>query len=144
MDQPQKIDFDGEAVLLAIPENLLSDLAEKYVAAMEVQRTNEWCKCQWITHPEDVDIRTDICGECGHSLELFTVDFTPEQVGLPYCHAFGNDTEWAKEGKAVCGHTDCKPRKPRLRRGMFHPECPVHTKEGFLIGFFKWVFKDLT
>lgn len=27
----------------------------------------------------------------------------------------------------------------RMRRGMPSPICPVHTREGMILGFFKWV-----
>lgn len=32
---------------------------------------------------------------------------------------------------------------PRMRvRSHQHPECPVHTKRGFIIGFFQWAIKE--
>jgi len=74
---------------ISLPALDIPKLAEEYIAAMEVQRTDDWCRCEWIIHPDDVD--------------------------LP-------------KGKR------------RKRRGEQADDCPVHTKEGFLIYFFEWVF----
>lgn len=82
-------------VYLSLPKHEIPSKVAEYVSAMETQRTNEWCKCQWIVHPDDVD--------------------------LP---AHGE-------------------RKRRMRRGDTHPQCAVHTKEGFILGFFEWYFRDV-
>lgn len=34
--------------------------------------------------------------------------------------------------------------KRRIRSGEAHPACPVHTKEGFILGFFRWVITGET
>ena len=61
-----------------------------YVRALEVERTDEWCTCEWIVHPDDMN----------------------KARGLR-----------------------------RKRRGETSLDCPIHTKEGFLIGFIKYVNK---
>lgn len=90
----ETIPVAGDFEFLSLAKHTIPDQVTAYVAAMEVQRTNEWCRCQWIVHPDDVD--------------------------LP---AHGE-------------------RKRRMRRGDTHPQCAVHTKEGFILGFFEWVFRD--
>jgi len=103
-------------------------LVEEYVAKMETERTNEWCKCEWIIHPEDVELDTENCAECHH----------PNLV-----HMSGFDPYCTKQDHQMC---DCAgwvdPPKRRMRRGTLHDQCPVHTKEGFILGFFEWVFPN--
>ena len=74
---------------ISLPALDIPGLVVEYIAAMETQETDDWCRCEWIIHPDDVD--------------------------LP-------------KGKR------------RKRRGDEAWDCPVHTKEGFLIYFFEWVF----
>lgn len=74
---------------ISIPALDIPKLAVQYIEAIETQRTDDWCRCEWIIHPDDVN--------------------------LP-------------KGKR------------RKRRGDQADDCPVHTKEGFLIYFFEWVF----
>lgn len=74
---------------LALPQRDMVSLATAYVAAMEIQNTKKWCRCEWIIHPGDT--------------------LLPE----------GNR---------------------RVRMGEPAPDCPIHTKEGFLLYFLEWVF----
>jgi hypothetical protein len=76
---------------ISIPEKELPELVERYVRAMETQRTDDWCRCEWTIHPDD---------------------------------------------------TELPKGKRRKIRSDTHPECPVHTKEGFLRYFFEWVFTN--
>jgi hypothetical protein len=113
----------------------IPSLVADYVAKMETERTSSWCKCEWIIHPEDVTIDPNNCNRegCHH----------PRMVhDAVVVDAFdGNDT-------VTCSKCDCvnyvQPRKRRMRRGDQHPNCPIHTKEGFILGFFEWVFRDAT
>lgn len=41
---------------ISIPALDIPDLAAKYFAAMETQKTDDWCRCEWIIHPDDVDL----------------------------------------------------------------------------------------
>lgn len=93
---PLATPLGDDFVYLSLPKHEIPSKVAEYVSAMETQRTNEWCKCQWIVHPDDVD--------------------------LP---AHGE-------------------RKRRMRRGDTHPQCAVHTKEGFILGFFEWYFRDVS
>lgn len=101
---------------LALPHRDIPALVVEYVAAMETQETNDWCRCEWIIHPDDVKVADNACRECGHERthDIHNADREPH-----YDHAF---------------------RGKRMRRGDQAPDCPVHTKEGFLMYFFEWVF----
>ena len=33
--------------------------------ALEVEESKEWCKCEWIIHPDDVNISAGMCRKCG-------------------------------------------------------------------------------
>lgn len=116
-----------------IAKNQMPELAAQYVSEMETQRTNDWCKCEWIIHPDDVDLDIYNCGNCHHPRAL---------------HRPGADSPCTKSGDEYHFMEDCycdtwvDPPKRRMRRGDTHSECAVHTKEGFLLGFFEWMFKD--
>jgi hypothetical protein len=91
-------------------------LATEYVAAMETQVTSKWCRCKWIIHPDDGHLLADQCRQC---------------KVVKSEHDFAEDDENAH---AFIGR--------RQRRGEQHPQCSVHTKEGFILGFFEWVFAE--
>ena len=95
---------------ISIPALDIPKLADEYIAAMETQETNDWCRCEWIIHPDDVRITANHCRECNHT--------KGDSV---------HDDEHAFRGK-------------RMRRGDQAPDCPVHTREGLVIYFFEWVF----
>lgn len=75
---------------IGIPSKDLPQLVANYVRELETKPTNEWCKCEWKIHPDDVN---------------------------------------KAEGQR------------RIRQGSVSLDCPVHTREGFLLYFFTWVFK---
>lgn len=109
----------------------LSDKVSEYVSEMETQRTNDWCHCEWIVHPDDKELDVYNCANCHHPHTL---------------HMSGPDSYCTKEGNfidvAACDCTQwVDPPKRRMRRGQTHPECPVHTKEGFLVHFFRWAWE---
>lgn len=90
LDFPKNMDPDKDYKYISIPIVDIPAMAEAYVTAIETQRTNEWCRCEWIIHPEDGD----------------------------------------------------KPKgKRRMKRGAEAPDCPVHTKAGFLIYFFQFMIE---
>lgn len=94
---------------ISLPLKDIPELVTRYVMAVETQETDEWCRCEWIIHPDDLLIVDYRCRECNRSRD-----------------------------DAI--HLDHQFRGKRKRRGDQHPECPVHTKEGFLLYFFEWVF----
>lgn len=76
-----------DAEFLAFPVAKMAPLVKAYVAAIELERTDKWCRCEWKIHPDDME----------------------------------------------------KPEGSRRRaRGQQAWDCPVHTKEGFLLYFFQW------
>lgn len=105
---------DGEILCtyLSLPHKDIPALVAEYVNAMETQETNKWCRCEWIIHPDDVEIPDNHCRDCN-------------------AH---HDDVTHQEGQ---GHIF---RGKRMRRGDQADDCPVHTKEGFLLYFFEWVF----
>jgi len=102
--------------MISLTEEQIMDKVTEYVSRMETEQSTKWCKCEWIVHPDDVDIPDDVCRKCSQPREdtIHLPSIYSEDVNL---HPF--------LGK-------------RQRRGDTHMECPVHTKEGFLLGFLKW------
>lgn len=103
---------------ISIPALDIPGLADAYIAAMETQNTNDWCRCEWIIHPDDVNVSANHCRECGEKKE--------------------HDVHFSQYGE----HDFMRHyfRGKRMRRGDQAPDCPVHTKEGLIIYFFEWVF----
>lgn len=109
----------SDAIKFDIPKSELVTKVWDYVRQMETQQTNKWCSCEWIVHPEDVDIPEGVCRTCGCDkghrwhLDLTTMGGPPEGQ-----HQFAGR---------------------RQRRGDTNAACAVHTKEGFILGFFEWL-----
>lgn len=132
------ITFDGVGGTFTLHKLAIPELAEEYVSNMETERTNDWCKCEWLVHPEDEGIDPTVCSACGHPRAL--------HKGLPdepmACTKRIERGKYSETPSATCVCEDwVDPPKRRLRRGETHPECPIHTKEGFLLGFFEWLAK---
>jgi hypothetical protein len=123
-----------------LAKDQIPDLVSEYVMRIETERTNDWCKCEWLVHPDDEDLDIHNCGNCHHPSLLHHKLLIPGTDQTEHCvkqisYDFDEDDE-----------CDCTkwidPPKRRLRRGDQHPQCPVHTKEGFILGFFEWVFAE--
>lgn len=122
----------------SLPVDKISEMVIAYVSEMETQRTNDWCKCEWLIHPEDVELDVHNCKRCHHPRALHR-----EMEGMNVCTKTVSITQDDEEFHDVCWCGEwVDPPKRRMRRGDTHPLCAVHTKEGFLIGFFEWVFKS--
>lgn len=81
---------EGEMTeFLSIPKAEIPTIATLYVDSLEVEQSRKWCKCEWIIHPDDLEM---------------------------------------PEGQR------------RMRRGAQDEQCPVHTRVGFILGFFEFVF----
>jgi hypothetical protein len=106
--------------ILSLPKFQIPSLVNQYIAAMETEVSDEWCKCPWIIHPDDQEVKKGTCRICGERKDRKVHDVDPEGLRLGV-HKF--------TGK-------------RMRRGDEHPECPVHTREGMVLYFFEWVFTD--
>lgn len=98
-----------------LAKNQMPELVKDYVNAIETELTNKWCRCGWITHPDDLNVPKDGCRNCG---------FTKESaLHSPAYHGFDHQ---------FLGR--------RMMRGAENPQCIVHTKEGFILGFFEYLF----
>ena len=105
---------------LSIPKADIPLLTNLYINELETGESSEWCKCEWQIHPDDVDIPDGHCRNCG------------DKKGT-------HDPE----GPCMRGDCECKEFKGRRqRRKDDHPQCPAHTKEGLVLGFFEWAFRD--
>lgn len=112
--------------------NLVSD----YVNTIETAPTREWCRCEWIIHPDDVDIDIYNCVNCHHPRALHT---EIEGLGFRCRKVVVTAPNFEDEKECDClGWVD--PPKRRMRRGEQDPICAVHTKQGFVLGFFEYLF----
>lgn len=93
--------------------SLHHDVAE-FVTKLEVEETHKWCKCLWRIHPDDQGIKLGLCRECSGSISALI----HKDIGADNYHTF---------------------RGIRRVRVDDHPLCPVHTREGLLVGFIEWV-----
>lgn len=114
---------DMGPVFLSIPEGDIARLVEDYVRVIETEVTEVICKCEWETHPDDMDV---LPGHCRYCKDLRDYH---ESGQLSVCKV------------DACDCTQFLGR--RTRRKDDHPECPVHTKAGFILGFFRWVYRDV-
>jgi hypothetical protein len=109
---------------ISLPSADIKTLAEKYVAAMMTEASEDWCRCEWVIHPDDVGKKLGTCRECGtkrNSGLHHTIDTLPEDKELSDKHRFAGI---------------------RKRRGEEADDCPVHTRVGIVVYFFEWVFTN--
>jgi hypothetical protein len=110
------IDRGAATEYISLPAGDIPELAARYATAVETEQTSDWCRCEWIIHPDDVKVKRLHCRVCNLA-----------KASILHKKEYPKDYH---EFKAV-----------RMRRGDQAPDCPVHTKEGFLIYFFEWVFR---
>lgn len=116
--QLSPINDNGEATqYISIPALDIPKLAERYIAAMMTEESADWCRCEWVIHPDDTEVKSGTCRECG----------------------IRRDKHWST-GKEIGENTHGVFLGKRMRRGEEAPDCPVHTREGLVIYFFEWVF----
>ena len=48
-----------------LAKDTIPDYVNDYTMALEVEESKEWCKCEWIIHPDDVNISAGMCRKCG-------------------------------------------------------------------------------
>lgn len=95
--------------VIGIPLTTLYADVAEYVGKLETEESARWCKCTWQIHPDDVGIKMGHCRDCG---------LTPKAHNTEVLHAFRGVRKRMVDGSSVC---------------------PVHTKEGLIIGFIEWV-----
>lgn len=115
---------------LSLPKADIPALVTEYVQKLETGLTSEWCKCEWILHPDDSDVGEDQCRECLHAKSAHEDKEIISEDGKHFHH----------KPCEKCGCPDFKAR--RLRPGTPDDTCPVHSKEGRILGFFEYVFQD--
>lgn len=98
---------------VGITPETLPHLVNTYVAQLETEESAKWCKCLWRVHPDDQGIKPGHCRGCGESRK--------DKIHQPM-----NDQS----------HPFYGVRKVRVDD---HPLCPVHTKEGLIVGFVEWL-----
>lgn len=105
---------------LSLPKVDIPKLVAEYTSKLEVEPSSDWCKCEWLIHPDDVDIEEGYCRDCNH--KKGTHD---------------------PEGPCLNGACECRTFKGRRKRpGTPSNGCPIHSKEGRVLAFFEWVFKE--
>ena len=104
---------------IAVSEQDVLPLVEKYISALETEVSEKWCRCQWIIHPDDVGIKPGACHICGASYGSRVHHGLPEDFESGEKHHF--------KGR-------------RMRKGDTDATCPVHTREGMIVYFFEWMF----
>lgn len=119
-----------EGIYLALSKANIPNLVKGYLAYLAETPTQEVCKCVWAVHPDDVDLDTeaDVCRMC----ECRAVDHPQEYP-----------TEYTHNGRTVSKTMVCntfKPRRKRVHKLDDHPECPMHTESGRILGFFEYLF----
>jgi len=90
-------------------------LVDEWISLIETETTDRMCKCEWTIHPEDVDVPENGCRVCNapQGSQMHDVMMSPEEF-----HPF--------QGRR------------KMRSGSEHPECPVHSKSGLILGFLEW------
>lgn len=112
---------------IAIPECDLPALVKRYAKAMETEESKDWCTCQWIIHPDDVNVKANECRVCGYRKDARTHAIVYANTGI----------RMAVQAEGVHSF-----KGRRMRLGDQSPDCPAHTKEGLVLYFFRWVFKN--
>lgn len=91
--------------------------AAEYIRQLETGTTAENCECHWKVHPEDEQVPDGMCRICQqHSAAMIHRD---------------------DHGMADAEHHAFAAR--RVRRDTPSFKCPLHTKEGLVLGFFEWM-----
>lgn len=133
---------DQATQYISLPVKDIVTLVNDYVAAMERQETDKWCRCEWFIHPDDTEVPDNACRECGvpQGDSVHGIPGTPQVVDFRcwVCKRSPDEHEGARHDFAPIEQHAFKGK--RKRRGDQAIDCPVHTKEGFLIYFFEWVF----
>lgn len=89
------------------------DLVTRFIAVLETEESAKWCKCLWRVHPDDQEVTPGTCRTCG-----------------------GAKKQHEEHGE----HHFAGIRRTRVDT---HTECPVHTREGMVLGFLNWAAKNV-
>lgn len=143
VEGPSQFMFNFPMDRFEIPKGDIPELVRAYIKHIEIDPTSETCKCIWEIHPDYVDVDTSKCVHCGHSKETHFEMVTPT-ITVKGCAA--NDqglskaavAEWERERRDCnCGGFVRPKQLKRIKETT--GECPVHTKDGLVLGFFEWI-----
>lgn len=120
-----------------IPKGIIPGLVSEYIKHIEMDPTEETCQCIWEVHPDFVDVDVTKCAHCGHlEGEHFESGcYADDSTVIP-------DREWIRGTEREARPCNCKGfvKPKRLKRLKDTVDtCPVHTKEGLVLGFFEWI-----
>lgn len=110
----------------AIAKRDIPRLAEAYFRMLDIALTDEWCKCEFVMHPDDVNLDKTRCRFCKGTPNEHPSDYSVVVEGR----------EFTKE---CLKFSEPKSRKHKVND---HPHCPVHTHVGRLLGFYEWLFPE--
>jgi len=112
-----------ESETVTIQKADLMSLVGRYVTKLETQTTDKMCKCPWVAHPDDIELGAFQCRTCTHDRGAHNQ--TLLENGYTSCTVFN------------CECAEYRAR--RIRKVEVSLECPVHSREGFLLTFFDWI-----
>lgn len=121
--------FIGFQTHFSLPKAEIPKLVKEYIKALELGNTEEWCKCEWLMHPDDVDIPVFCCRNCKHHMTKHQDRDTRD-----------DSNNFLEVPCSECGCNNLQTRRLRLKEQ--HNECPVHTREGLILGFYEWAFHE--
>lgn len=125
---PVAEEVGGAGEFISLPLAGLATKVQQYVSERQKGETAKWCKCVWVSHPDDEQVGE---GECRLCLE--TADRPVHMLSLE---------DKSTEDEAEEAPEKHRFRGRRLRLMQDHPLCPVHTAEGMILGFIAWSFPD--
>jgi hypothetical protein len=109
---------------LSLPKHEIPEKVKEFVRLVETGTTKEWCRCLWEVHRDHVEIPEGMCTHCREPRE----------------HKYHNGGPVLTQADVDEGYHSFRGRGVRIKETR--PECPVHVKEGLILGFFEWMFKD--
>jgi len=119
---------------LSVPKKEIPDLVKKYIDAMEIGTTEEWCQCKWHIHPDDTEIKSGHCRNCNHPNKTHKTQTDQYSNTIYPCTNEDQNGDWID----FCPCQNYQGR--RQRRIDDEPLCPVHNKLGLILGFYEWLF----
>jgi len=113
-DKPiMKSDLEGK---LIVDMQGVPALVSEWISLIETETTERMCKCKWSIHPDDVNVSEGCCRICA------------------------NDRD-DHEGPNAADHDHEFKGRRKMRDQIEHPECPVHSKSGLILGFLEWALE---
>jgi len=122
----EEVELPLDTEWLSLAKSHIPQAVTEYIHLLETGETRKWCKCPWIVHPDDANVPEGVCVHCGKDQDDNYHDvgaIIPSDVVEMGWHRF-------------------QGRRIRRDHNNQHAQCPVHTKEGLILGFFEHLFGD--